>query len=103
MPQLQQCRRLEHVGRVGIARPHDILQASPPGGEKQIWAESKAGRLIGAVVDPSGCFVVTCVPWFGLVWFLENPVGSQEGGPYIWLSRVKYPVQRAVKNRNKEL
>ena len=67
VPHIQQRRRLEQVERVGIPRPQDILQASSAGGEQQVWAESEAGRLIGAAMDPSGSFVVTCVPWFGLV------------------------------------
>ena len=107
VPHIQQRRRLEQVERVGIPRPQDILQASSAGGEQQVWAESEAGRLISAVMDPSGSFVVTCVPWFGLVSGESSGQSREEtihgtvlrgfglGGSHCPLLRVRAAIQEA--------
>ena len=76
VPHIQRRRRLEQNERVRLPRPQDIRQAPSASSEQQIWAESETGRLTGAVMDPPGSFVVTCVPWFGLA---SGESGGQSG------------------------
>ena len=60
-------RSVEQTEGLGIQRPQDLAQTSSAGHRQCVWEASEAGRCIGEAVDSAGGFVVTCVPWAGLV------------------------------------
>ena len=60
-------RRVEQAEGLGLQGPQDLAQTSAAGHRQCVWEASEAGRCISAAVDSAGGFVVTCVPWAGLV------------------------------------
>ena len=60
-------RRQQSVARLRVQRSQEGAQTPLTRRRQYVRKDSEAGRRIDAALDEHGSFVVTCVPWFGLV------------------------------------